>query len=139
MSYASVLDVSASGMALERLRVDIAALNIANARSSAGPGESGFVPMQVLARSRVAESAAAFAGLLGGVTEAEVRPRALAARLEHDPSHPHADAQGYVRYPDVNPLDEMLTLTLAVRAYEANVRSFEAARSLLLKTLEIGQ
>jgi flagellar basal-body rod protein FlgC len=56
----------------------------------------------------------------------------------YDPSHPDADARGFVSYPGVNPVSEMVNLIDITRAYEANVRAFNAGRNMLLKALEIG-
>lgn len=58
-------------------------------------------------------------------------------RIEFDPSHPDADADGYVRYPDINVVDEMATIVSANRLYEANLASVQAARELIKRTIDI--
>jgi flagellar basal-body rod protein FlgC len=57
----------------------------------------------------------------------------------YDPSHPHADEDGYVALPNINMLEEMVALLSAVRSYEANVTAFNSAKSMALKALEIGK
>jgi len=60
-------------------------------------------------------------------------------KMIYDPSHPDADASGYVLLPDINPIEEMVALLLAVRSYEANVTAFNAAKTMALRALEIGR
>lgn len=73
-------------------------------------------------------------GQLGPETEIEEQEK---YRLEYDPSHPHADADGYVRYPDVNMVEEMTRMTSANRIYEANLTAIDAAKNMIKHTLEI--
>ena len=71
---------------------------------------------------------------LGPVTEVQ---EDLQLRAEYDPTHPHADADGYVHYPDVNVVEEMARMISANRIYEANLSTVEAAKQMIKKTLEI--
>lgn len=71
---------------------------------------------------------------LGPVTEIEAEER---VRLEYDPSHPHADENGYVAYPDVNVVDEMARMISANRVYEANLSAVQSAKEMIKRTLEI--
>ncbi len=144
MDISSVFDISAAGMNLQRLRLEVSAINLANAETTRGPDGVPFTPLQVVARS----SAARFDTLLqisldgplaaGARPVAEVRPANTLPRQVYDPSHPDADAQGFVAYPNVNPVSEMVQLITVTRAYEANVRALNAAHSMALKALEIG-
>jgi flagellar basal-body rod protein FlgC len=68
----------------------------------------------------------------------EVEPADVPPRQVYDPGHPDADASGFVSYPGVNPVSEMVQLITVTRAYEANVRAFNAARSMATKALEMG-
>jgi len=77
---------------------------------------------------------AAFTSVLG----AQGQPQVVATRAVLDPGHPLADAQGMVHYPAVDMVQEMTTLLTASRGYEANVRSFNTLRSMVLKAMEIG-
>lgn len=152
MDYAKSFAISAAGMSVERLRVEVAALNLANANTVEGADGVGYQPLQVVARQAGASpggaSPVAFAeqvergleasGLAALLPEATVEPTLRAPRFVHDPGNPLADAKGYVTYPGVDTATEMVTLMSAARAYEANVAAMNTARTLALKTLEIG-
>ena len=128
------LSTAATGMVAQQLNVDTIANNLANVNTSRGVGGHTYKPLDVVARASETE----FGDLLTGVGEAAVVERNTAPRLVFNPSHPDADAQGYVALPNVNPVDEMVNMMTATRAYEANVRAMNAARSMALRALEIG-
>lgn len=140
MDYQRTFAVSAAGMAVERTRVEVASLNLANAHTLHAPGQPGFQPLRV-----ISESAASFGAHVSdalaaeGLPSAVVEPSGAAPRLVQDPGHPLADARGFVAYPGVDSATEMVTLMGATRAYEANVAALNTARALVLKTLEIGR
>lgn len=140
MDYQHSFAISASGMAVERTRVEVASLNLANAHTVHAPGQPGFQPLRV-----VSEMGSGFAAQVNSVLASErvptpvVEPSGAAARLVHEPGHPLADSRGFVAYPGVDPATEMVTLMSATRAYEANVAALNTARALALKTLEIGR
>ena len=146
MGFQQAFAVSAAGMDVERLRVEVAALNIANAHTVAASEAQAYRPLQVVARTLPGLPASqAGSGLftslveqaLGGpsaTVEASLNP----PRRVMEPGHPYADAKGFVSYPGVDPATEMMTLMSASRAYEANVAAMNAARTLALKALEIG-
>lgn len=120
--------VSSTGMSAERYRMDVISTNIANANSSARPGEEPF-------RARLV--------MLGG-NERGVRVLSTAAsaapfRREFEPGHPNADAEGYVRYTNIDPIREMIDMMGASRAYEANVAAFNSAREMMRAALTIGR
>lgn len=148
MDYFSVFDISASGMNLERLRMQVAAANIANANVPIRSGSTGYVPGRVVSTSGIpaGTDVRSFEQLLGGmspamltgVLEPQIQAVTTQPRLDLDPGHPDADGKGFVAYPSVDPLQEMVTLTVAVRSYEANVRAMEASRNMIQKALEIG-
>lgn len=137
MDYSSTFAISAAGMALERARVEVAALNLANAHSTPAPGQPAYRPLRVVATP-------AFSGLMGAAPATSARPdfrlepAAVIPRLVHEPGHPLADARGFVSYPGVDPAGEMVSLLAASRAYEANLAALATARHLALKSLEIG-
>lgn len=147
MDHTAAFTISAAGMSVERTRVEVAALNLANANTTQAAGEPGYRPMRAVARpaavaqafaaamSTAQESASSVAALLPGVS---VEFTQAAARKVHDPGHPMADAQGFVSYPAVDAVTEMVTLMSATRAYEANVAAMNTARALALKALDIG-
>lgn len=140
MDYQQSFAISAAGMALERTRVEVASLNLANANTVQAAGQPGFRPMRV-----IGAAPSTFAALVeeGNGTPplptVIVEPSGQSARMVHEPGHPMADARGFVAYPGVDPATEMVTLMSAARAYEANVAALNTARALALKTLEIGR
>jgi len=138
MGIFDALDISASGLIAERTRMDVTSQNLANAQSS------GYKRQDVVLR----ESGGGFANVLGkaigasgdsprGVEVAEVTTDQAEQRRVYDPGHPDADAQGYVRLPNVNAVSEMTDLISASRAYEANVTAMNTAKQMFSKTLEI--
>lgn len=140
MDMFSAFEISAAGMNVERLRLDTSALNLANANTTRGPDGAMFQPLRVVARPT-----ASFPSLLAGYSAAvdvlpdvEVVPADTPPREVYDPGHPDADDRGFVAYPGVNPVSEMVHLIEITRAYEANVRALNAAKSMALKALEIG-
>lgn len=138
--YMDIFDVSGAGMRLERLRLETSALNIANAHSTRGADGTLYQPLRVVARANMAsfEQNLLYGSSADALTGFELVPTAAQPRLVYDPGHPHADVQGYVAMPAINPLVEMTQIMTAVRAYEANVKAIEAARSMALRALDIG-
>jgi flagellar basal-body rod protein FlgC len=148
MDHTAAFAISAAGMNVERARVEVAALNLANANTTQAPGEPGYRPMRAVPRPTAA-AAQSFAAAMSTAQEATLPVAALlpsvsveftdaASRKVHDPGHPMADAQGFVTYPAVDAATEMVTLMSATRAYEANVAAMNTARTLALKSLDIG-
>jgi flagellar basal-body rod protein FlgC len=143
MDYYAAFAIGASGMAVQKTRLDVSALNLANA-SSTRAGGSLYQPMTVISAPRtgvrfdplLSAQAAALPAL--GAEVVAVQPLNLPPRLVHEPGHPDADARGFVAYPAVDPLREMLTLMSATRAYEANLSALNAARTMAQRALEIG-
>ena len=143
MNYLQAFAISASGMAVEKARVDITAVNIANAQSTRGADGAGFRPLRVISAARTAEfstllSAEQSVRGMQGAQIVAVRPVDTPPRLVLEPGHPDADERGFVTYPGINPVTEMVTLMTAVRVYEANVAALNAAKSMALKTLDLG-
>ncbi|MCW2924450.1 MAG: flagellar basal-body rod protein FlgC [Thermoleophilia bacterium] len=141
------MHVSASGLAAERLRMDVISQNLANANSTRGPDGQPYRRHEVIFRATDVGATAGTSGASGarGVTDSGmhgVEPVAIvedpsALRSVYDPSHPDADENGYVFYPNVNPVTEMVDMMTATRAYEANVTAMNAAKNMALKALDI--
>ena len=144
------LDISASALSAERLRMDVTAENLANAQSTrtsnGGPYRRKEVVQEsngdgfagALASARAAGvGGAGGAGPQGGVKVTGVVEDQTPNRLVYDPSHPDANAQGYVSMPNVNPVTEMVDLISASRSYEANVTAMQTAKQMFTKTLDI--
>ena len=140
-------DISASGMTAQRFRTDIIAQNIANVNTTRT--EDGtpyrrkivtFSEKQLTPFSNY-YSTARRAGLVGnGVKVTSVtEDDSTDFTMEYDPSHPDADENGYVSYPNVNTVTEMTNLIDATRAYEANTTAFDASKSMAQSGLSIGK
>lgn len=138
MDYRAIFQISASGMTVEKMRLDAAALNLANIHTTAAPGAAGFKPLHVVARAVVPDFGAWMDLQAGGVRAEVVADEKAVPRVVHDPGHPDADARGDVRFPGVDHTQQMLTVMTALRAYEANVAAMSAARSMASRALEIG-
>ena len=138
------MHVSASGLAAERLRMDVIAQNLANANSTRGPDGQPYRRHEVVFRSSdvgAAEgpgrSERASSEPLHGVEPVAIVEDPSALRTVYDPQHPDADEDGYVHFPNVNPVTEMVDMMTATRAYEANVTAMNAAKNMALKALDI--
>lgn len=147
MDYTQSFAISAAGMSVERTRVDVAALNLANANTIRTADGVSYRPLRVIARAtypadfaagidaaRADSSAAPFAAL----PQADVQPADVSPRMSYEPGNPFADKRGFVAYPGVDSATEMVTLMTAIRAYEANVAAMNAARTLATRALDIG-
>lgn len=137
--------ISASGLEAQRRRLDIISSNLANVQSTRTADGGPYRRRDVVFQSMVL-SDAADQGPIGGT-----RPQHAAVEVSRviydrrpfkqvfEPHHPDANPEGYVRYPNVNPMEEMANMISALRAYEANVTAFNATKSMMIKTLEIGR
>ena len=122
------LNISATGMGAERVRMDVIAENLANADTTKGPDGKPY---------RRKEVVLSFDQTLDGVKVAGITEDRSAPRRVYDPGHPDADAQGYVSLPNVEPVTEMVDLITASRGYEANVQALQASKTMFTKTLDI--
>ncbi|MDP2872507.1 MAG: flagellar basal body rod protein FlgC [Bacillota bacterium] len=143
------LEVAASGLTCERLRLDVIANNLANVNTTRTPEGGPYARQMAVVASRPADQASGFGSSgFGGSTAPAVgngvRVVGIARDLtppvlKYDPAHPDADASGYVALPNVNVVTEMVDLISATRAYEANVTALNAIKQMMLKALEIGR
>ena len=152
MAIMNALNVSASGMTAQRLRLDIISQNIANASTTRDDNGEAYRRKTVMFAEKSADSASSFNRMLmnktSGLSEtvgngvrvtAIVEDHVTAMKQVYDPSHPDANEEGYVTMPNVNTVTEMTNLIDATRSYEANVTAFNATKNMLLKGLEVGQ
>ncbi|CAA9497631.1 MAG: Flagellar basal-body rod protein FlgC [uncultured Solirubrobacteraceae bacterium] len=148
MSMFGGLEISASGLTAERLRMDVAAENLANAQTTRGTDGGPYRRKSVVleqaagsgafgAQLRTAMGARAGGGAPGGVQVAGIVEDPSPARQIYDPGHPDANAQGYVAMPNVDTVAEMVDLITASRGYEANVTAMQASKQMFTKTLEL--
>lgn len=138
MDVARAFAISSAGLEVERLRVEVASVNLANAHTVADADGAVFQPSRVVARAGGVDAFARQVQRHLDTPVGTVEPASLAARRVHEPGHPLADARGFVAYAPVDPAAEMLTLMGATRAYEANVAALNAARTMAMKALDIG-
>jgi flagellar basal-body rod protein FlgC len=133
MDFLKSISIAASGLRAQAGRMRILSENIANADSTAqAPGTDPYRRRVPTFRSEVDRALDARVIALG-----RVRTDQSDFRLKYEPGHPAADANGNVRYPNVNPLIEMTDLREAQRSYEANVNVIGATRRMIQRTLEI--
>ena len=131
MSLFGGLQISASALRVERLRMNVIAENIANAESTRSAAGGPYRRQQVLVGHAGGPDGP------GGVAALAVVPDPTPDRLLLDPSHPDADATGHVRMPNVNVPMEMVDMVVATRAYEANAAAFATQRQSQQRTLEL--
>jgi flagellar basal-body rod protein FlgC len=128
-----LMDISATGMAAERLRMQVIAENLANASSTKGADGQPYRRKAVVLH----EVGPGFGEVLGGVTAAGIVRDSRPGRRVHDPSNPDADTKGFVTLPNIDPVTEMVDLISAQRGYEANVQALNDAKSMIARTLDI--
>ena len=145
MSAFNGMDISASGMTAQRLRMDIISQNIANVNTTrdenGDPYKRKIVTFSEKNVTPFGDILMKTEGTVGsGVKVSQIgQDNTTAMRRVYDPSHPDADEDGYVTYPNVNSVQEMTDLIDASRSYEANVTAFHATKNMALKGLEIGK
>jgi flagellar basal-body rod protein FlgC len=149
MSLFGALDISASGLSAERMRMDVTAENLANAETTRGANGQPYRRREVVLQtvgggfqSALASAVGSVPGAAassqpGGVQVAGIAEDGSQPRMVYDPGHPDANAQGYVAMPNVNPVTEMVDLISASRAYEANVTAMQTAKAMFAKTFEL--
>lgn len=136
--------ISASGLTAERLRLDLIANNIANMNTTGRPNDPVNPPysrkIPVFAQILEQVSVSPRSGFRGaGVRVTQIVEDTQAPRLVYEPADPMADDQGYVAYPNINIVNEMVNMISATRSYEANVTALNAAKDIALKAIEIGR
>ena len=134
MSMFSIFSVSGSAISAQSQRLNVVASNLANADALAGPDGQGYKARQVMFETVPMGSDAS-----AGVKVSRILESNEPMHKVHNPSHPQADAQGYVTQSNVNPVEEMVNMISASRSYQNNVEVMNTAKSLLLKTLQMGQ
>ena len=134
MSMFSIFSVSGSAISAQSQRLNVVASNLANADAVAGPDGKGYKGRQVVFETVSMGSEASAGVKVKAISESEAPLRKV-----HNPSHPSADADGYVTHSNVNPVEEMVNMISASRSYQNNVEVMNTAKTLLLKTLQMGQ
>ena len=138
MSMFDIFKVSGSAVSAQSQRLNVVASNLANADTVAGPDGAAYKARQVTFQT-VMLGGSGHPQAAAGVRVSAVGEDQTPGRRVHDPKHPSADADGYVTYSNVNAVEEMVNMISASRSYQNNVEVMNTARSLLMKTLQMGQ
>ena len=145
MDFFSSMNVSSSALTAERTRMNLISGNLANANATRTPEGGPYKRKDAVFGATQAENR--FGRTLDRAVAQDVRQVEVVSivedqnppRMVYDPNHPDADAKGYVAMPNVNVVEEMADMINATRAYEANVTAVQAAKSMAMKTLDIGR
>lgn len=137
----SAMEVAASGLTAERSRMNVIAGNLANARTTKTDDGTPYKRLDpvFVAKPLAANSTDPVMKAVHKVEVAEVRPDASPGQMVYDPGHPDANASGYVEYPNVDVVSEMVNMMSATRAYEAGVTSIESLKSMARAAIKIGR
>ena len=135
MSISQILDIASSGMAAQRMRVQLIASNIANSETTRTKEGGPFRRKEPVFQAQDLGFSGALAN--AGVRVATIRTSQEPFLTRYEPGHPDANAEGVVSYPNVNPVEEMVNLTEASRAYEANIAVVRSAKAMATSALEI--
>ncbi len=147
------MNTTASALTAQRLRMDVISSNVANQDTTRGklvngkwqPYKRKMVVLQPQQEGFSSYLNKAFGTVDGNTTGSGVKVSRIMedtktpTKLVYDPTHPDANADGYVEMPNVDPLRETVDLLSATRSYEANVTAFNASKAMLMKSLEIGK
>lgn len=134
MALLNIFDIAGSAMTAQSQRLNVSASNLANADSVTGPDGKPYVAKQVVFQTDAAPGSAT-----GGVKVARVVDDPTPAKLVYDPGNPMADAKGYMKMPNVDVVSESVNTMSASRSYQANVEVLNTVKSMMMKTLTIGQ
>jgi flagellar basal-body rod protein FlgC len=145
MSFFKSMDISSSGLAAQRLRMNVLSANLANAQSTRGDEGGPYRRRDVVFQA--IPTGEKFEDFLNGTQGTELRKVQVSEihkdnkepRRVYDPGHPDADGQGYVSLPNVQVMTEMVNMIAATRAYEANATAIDDAKQMAVKALEIGR
>jgi flagellar basal-body rod protein FlgC len=141
MPLSTAIAASASALDAQRARIEVAVSNIANAESTRGPDGKPYRRRDVVLQSEPIEP---FAGALGraeaiGVRVDDIVEDQTDFRRRYEPSHPDADAEGFVAMPNVDVPEEMVDMLGATRAYQANLTAINLIRDTIQRALELGR
>ena len=145
MNFLDALRVSSSGLTAQRIRMNLAANNLANINTTKTPEGGPYRRKDVVFASQPLEKSfgdtlnSRMTGKLSEVRVAGIIDDPRPPHMKHDPQHPDADENGYVKTPNIKLMEEMVNMISATRSYEANVTAIKATKDMALKALEIGK
>jgi flagellar basal-body rod protein FlgC len=144
MSFFDSIDVAASGLTAERTRMDVTAENLANAETTVGPGGQPYQRQEVVLQAvnsnfqtTLQSALGTSAPTPGGVEVAGIVKDPTPDQLVYDPGNPQANAQGYVRMPNVQPVTEIVDLIDESNSYQADVTAMSTAKTMYSDTLDL--
>jgi flagellar basal-body rod protein FlgC len=147
MSMFKVFDISGSAVSAQSQRLNVVASNLANADTVAGPDGQVYKARNVVFQTVLMDAAGSAANgeaqepgaASAGVRVSTITEDQTPGRRMLNPQHPLADKDGYVTYSNVNPIEEMVNMISSSRSYQNNIEVMNTAKSLLQKTLQMGQ
>ncbi|WP_161878921.1 flagellar basal body rod protein FlgC [Alkalibacterium sp. MB6] len=144
MSIFNSMQINASGLTLERFKLDTISTNIANVNTTrTEDGEGPYLKQQVEFEENLKRVTSGFTDETStksaGVRITGVDVNEDNIRLVYEPSHPDADEEGYVAYPNVDMANEMIDMMTAIRTYDANVTAINTSKDMLKRAMEIGR
>jgi len=147
MSLFNSMNISASGLTAQRLRMDVISQNIANVGTTRTVDGTPYrrqtvileemTPSTTSFSSHFSDAMSGTSSASGGVRVSHIQTDFRRGDLVYDPGHPHANENGYVEMPNVNIVEEMVNMISASRSYEANITAIGVTRAMINKTLEI--
>ena len=145
MDFLTGMRVSSSGMTAQRMRMDAISSNIANVNTTRSPEGGPYRRKEVVFSAMPQQRN--FGEILAGkvdedidrVQVVDIRPDRKGPLMKYDPTHVDANEEGYVAYPDINVMQEMVDMLQASRGYEANVSAMNTSKNMALSALEIGR
>lgn len=144
MSVFDSMQINASGLSLERLKLDTISTNIANVNTTrTEDGEGPYLKKEVVFEESLKQVETSLSGKVKeteksfGVRPTEIRENTEDIVMEYDPTHPDANEEGYVQQSNVNMADEMIDMMTTLRTYDANVTAMNASKEMLSKALQI--
>ncbi|MGX7393782.1 flagellar basal body rod protein FlgC [Carnobacterium mobile] len=141
MALFDSMHINASGLSLERLKLDTVSTNIANVNTTRTAEGGPYVKKEVIFEESLKKAGSSLDGQLNtksfGVKATEIRENKDDLVMEYNPTHPDANEEGFVQMPNVNMTDEMIDMITAQRTYDANVTALNASKEMLKKALEI--
>ena len=145
MNFIDALQISASGLTSQRLRMNVVSSNLANSHTTRTPEGGPYKRKDVVFSSKPLETS--FQKMMKSQINEKLSEVKVVGVIEdprppvikYDPQHPDADEKGYVSLPNINVVEEMVNMMSATRSYEANVTAVNATKRMALKALEIGK
>jgi flagellar basal-body rod protein FlgC len=131
MSFFNIIDVASTGLSAQRIRINVIASNMANANTTRGEEGGAYRKKNVIFEQVLKGEHK------GGVRVREILPDTKPPMLRYEPAHPDANEEGYVAYPNINPVEELVNMLEASRSYEANVTMVNTAKQLAQSAIGI--